>query len=455
MRRFFVLFLLSLFLAVFLEGCALFSGLDHYQPFIRVHGMHFSRDSRPYYFAGANLWYGCYLGSPGPTGDRGRLVRELDSLKAYGLTNLRVLGASEESTIKHSVRPGIQTGPGIVNEDLLIGLDFLLAEMAKRDMYAVVYLNNYWEWSGGMAQYVAWANGTKAADPSDTSGGWGAFMDSSATFYTNPRAVALYDSYLHRIIERKNSVNGRRYADDPTIMAWQLSNEPRPGRGSAGAQPELDVFCRWVDSTAGLIHSLDTNHLVSTGSEGTVGTQMSEESYLAAHRSNYVDYLTLHLWPRNWGWFDPDRIQETLPSSESKAEEYLARHILLARRLGKPIVMEEFGMSRDSARCQSGAPSTARDHYYTVILQTVYDSAKTGSPMAGTNFWSWGGEGHASHPDNVWRPGDPFVGDPPQEPQGFNSVYLGDHSTLSIIRNHAFDMLNLGRNDSLITEGRR
>ena len=35
-----------------------------------------------------------------------------------------------------------------------------------------------------------------------------------------------------------------------------------------------------------------------------------------------------------------------------------------------------------------------------------------GSPLVGTNFWTWGGEGRAQHPDHVWRPGDSFLGDP-------------------------------------------
>ena len=69
--------------------------------------------------------------------------------------------------------------------------------------------------------------------------------------------------------------------------------------------------------------------------------------------------------------------------------------------------------------------------------------------MAGTNIWTWGGEGHAVHPDNVWRAGDPFLGDPPQEPQGYNSIFLGDRSTLSIIRSHAFEMLFLGTRDTV------
>jgi mannan endo-1,4-beta-mannosidase len=55
--------------------------------FVTVSRKHFVLDGKPYYFAGANLWYGMYLGSPGKTGDRARLLKELDQLAAQGVTN--------------------------------------------------------------------------------------------------------------------------------------------------------------------------------------------------------------------------------------------------------------------------------------------------------------------------------------------------------------------------------
>ena len=76
--------------------------------FVTVKGRHFLLDGKPYYYAGANLWYGMYLGSrPGKTGDRARLVKELDQLAAQGIMNLRVLAISEASTLKRAVTPAV------------------------------------------------------------------------------------------------------------------------------------------------------------------------------------------------------------------------------------------------------------------------------------------------------------------------------------------------------------
>ena len=431
--------------ALFLQGCSSLWLSGHRNDFVQVHGLRFVCNDRPYFYVGTNMWYGCYLGSSGSTGDRTRLTRELDSLALMGIVNLRVLGASQNSYLKNSIRPAVQQAPGKVDDSLLVGLDFLLDEMGKRDMHAVIYLNNYWQWSGGMSQYNVWANGSIGADPDDPRGGYGPFMDFSASFYANATANALYRALVWTIITRKNTINGRHYADDPVIMAWQLANEPRPGRENGNGLSNLPAFYAWLDQTAAFIHSIDTNHLVSTGSEGTIGALGSADFYAMAHSSPHIDYLTFHLWPFNWGWFDPKRIDETLPISEEKAIEYIGKHIALARQLKKPIVMEEFGMARDSANCMPGAPSKARDHYYQRILDAVYDSAWAGAPIVGSNFWTWGGQGAGRAPDFRWQKGDPFLGDPPQEPQGYNSICFPDSSTLGILRSEArkMQMLNV------------
>jgi len=311
-------------------------------------------------------------------------------------------------------------------------------------MHAVLYLTNYWEWSGGMAQYNVWT-GRKAVDPEDPAQGWGAYMDFAASFYSNPDAITLHREYLRALIGRKNTVNGRSYTEDPTIMAWQLANEPRPGSDLLHGEPNLPSYYRWIDETARFIHSLDTVHLVSSGCEGTIGTLRSRDFALAAHSTPAIDYLTFHLWPFNWGWFDPRRWEETLPAAEDSAREYIAEQLSVARALRKPIVMEEFGLGRDGGLILPGTPTRARDRFYAMVYGLMEDSVAAGSPWAGTNFWAWGGEVSARHADGMWAPGDPFTGDPPQEAQGLNSVFRTDTTTLAIISAHvrALDSLAL------------
>jgi mannan endo-1,4-beta-mannosidase len=424
--------IIVLLASVLLQGCASFMS-DNSNRFVKVQGKYFIINDEPYYFAGTNFWPGCYLGSETDTGGRERLTRELDRLLAMGVTNLRIAGGSENSYMNNEVQPAIQTAPGVYNEELLKGMDFLLAEMGKRNMYAVIYLNNYWWWSGGMCQYNAWADSTSIVQDN---GDFGVVMDYSASFYINEKAMELFRNYIKYIVTRKNTITGEYYYNDPVIMSWQLANEPRPGRNDRWS----GEYCGWIDSTARYIHSLDPNHLVSTGSEGLEGSVKSAEIYKRAHSYKSVDYMTFHLWAKNWGWYDAAKPGETYPVSEKNAVDYINQHIIFGNELNKPIVMEEFGIARDKEIYNAEAPTTIRDKYYSRLYDVVYDSAAAGSSIAGTNFWAWGGEARGAHPDNIYRQGDKFVGDPPQEPQGLNSVFDTDSSTIEIIRAHASEM---------------
>jgi mannan endo-1,4-beta-mannosidase len=437
MSRFFTLLAASLLLACAAHAAPAQSG------FVTVKGKHFELDGKPYYFAGANLWYGMYLGSPGSTGDRERLKKELDHLAAQGVLNLRVLAISEASSLKRAVRPAVLQAPGKLDDTLWKGLDFLLDEMARRDMKAVLYLNNFWQWSGGMSQYVAWFNGKPVVDP-DVTGDWNAFMDNSAAFYREPRAQEEFRAVVKQLIGRKNSVNGRQYSADPTIMSWQLANEPRPG-SDANARPHYDTFVQWIDETARFIKKLAPKQLVSTGNEGWMGTGGSRDLFTKSHATTHVDYLTFHMWAPNWGWFDPKNAAATHEAAWAKMHDYLGWHIDEANRMGKPIVLEEFGINRDNGSYEATATTFHRDEFYQAIYQLLARRAAAGDAIAGSNFWAWGGVGRTTSPDFMWRPGDSFVGDPPQEPQGLYCVFDTDASTMRIIATHARQMSTIRR----------
>lgn len=129
-------------------------------PFVKVQGHQFILDGKPYYFVGTNYWYGSLLGLEKDR-KRGveRLRRELDFLKAHGITNLRLMAGAEGTGLMNGVvrvGPPLQPEPGKFDGAVLEGLDLVLAEMGKRKMHAVIFLSNNWEWSGGFQQYLIW-----------------------------------------------------------------------------------------------------------------------------------------------------------------------------------------------------------------------------------------------------------------------------------------------------------
>jgi mannan endo-1,4-beta-mannosidase len=415
-------------------GCAgVFAG-QRADEFVSVRDGKFQLRGRPYYYIGANLWYGCYLSDAAMPGGRTRFRRELDRLQKMGATNLRLLAGSETSPLAGAIPRGITRAPHDYDEALLAGLDFCLAEMARRDMRAILFLSNYWQWSGSFAQYVRWITGENIPDPDRpvmAKGDWHAFMQFSARFYQTPAAVELYRDFTSRLIHRRNTVNGRIYRDDPAIMTWELANEPRPCADDSTLARDVPVFCDWVDATAKFIHAKDPNHLVCTGSEGIWGSLQKPEVFIAAHKTPAIDYVTVHMWLKNWSWIKTVQPGADFEIAAGKAREHVEMHTRIATEvLKKPLVLEEFGLPRDHENYAPGSPTTARDEYYRRMFDQVAESCQAGRALQAANFWAWAGEGRADAPKNS---AGSFLGDPPCEPQGLNSVFDTDASTQAVI----------------------
>jgi len=401
--------------------------------FVRVEKGHFVRDGKPYYYIGANYWYGAILGSPGKEGNRKRLIEELDLMKANGIDNLRVLaGAEGPDGEPRRVSPTLQVSPGVYNKDLLAGLDFLLAEMGKRKMVAILFLNNAWEWSGGFAQYVSWAEKKPIPYPDTNGHTWGEFMAFSGTFHQCDAGKEMFRKHIKFMLDRTNQITGIPYSEDPTIMTWELANEPR-----AFSNANKVPFLNWVNETAAYIKSLDPNHLVTTGTEGKWGCEGDMDLFEKIHSSKDVDYMTVHIWPFNWSWLNPKDMQGTMSKATENTGKYIDEHLAVARKLNKPLVFEEFGLPRDGFVFTPGSPVTLRDQYYDYSFGRVLESAGKEGMMAGVNFWAFSGIGkpNPAREKNMWKTGDDYLGDPPQEAQGLNSVFSND-PTMKIVKKY-------------------
>lgn len=396
--------------------------------FVRVENGQFIRHGKPYYYIGANFWYGAILGSEGRGGNRERLCRELDSLKSIGVDNLRILvGSDGTGGVPAKVEPTLQIAPGVYNDTIFAGLDFLLAEMSKRDMLAVLYLNNSWEWSGGYGQYLQWAGYGKV--PAPAVDGYAAYRDFSSQFVRSDSARALYANYVKDVISRTNRYTKKRYVDDPVIMSWQIGNEPR-----AFSQESKQGLAEWMKEAAALIKSLDPNHLVSTGSEGKWGCEMDMDLYEKIHADPNIDYLNIHIWPYNWGWAPKDSLQANLEKAERNSKAYIEEHLIIAKKYQKPLVLEEFGYPRDNFCFDKSASVTARNAYYKFVFEQIVNHAASHSSFVGCNFWGWGGLAVPSDVHEYWVPGDDYTGDPAQEQQGLNSVFASDTTTIRLVK---------------------
>ena len=390
-------------------------------------GKRFERNGAPYRFVGTTLWYGAHLAMEGAAGDRMRLSRELDQLQKLGVRNVRVLASSEgDASIPYHVLPAMTPSAGVYDRLVLEGLDYLLGELAQRDMLAIMVLTNGLPWSGGLAQYVAWATDTRSPF-SMRNTDWDAYYSYVAHFFKLEEAMVLFDDFVRMLVGRVNSVTGVTYANDQTIMAWEIANEPRGGKGVV---PEYQP---WLTRVARLIKSLDANHLVALGSDGTGGGQ----PFRLEHEVDGIDYTSIHLWPEKWSWHknSGEPTHEGLQNVIDRMQSYVSSHLQWSEGMHKPMVIEAFGMSRDSEWDVQGA-TAQRDAFFRAVFAKAQEYVDGGRPLGGVSFWGWAGEGRAATREDGlgWRQGDPFVGDAPSEPQGARVPFR----TASCLLEHSF-----------------
>lgn len=418
------LLFLAIALALFIPVCYAQNG------FIKVKGHLFYNGNTPYQYVGANYWYGGLLSVVKGEQGKKRVQAELDFLKQHGIVNLRVLvGAEGKPGSYHlSVAEASQPEQGKYDAHLLTGLDYLLREMGKRHMTAILYLTNNWQWSGGFSQYLEWNGHGPRPLPSSANYNWDKAKAYVTQFYTCDDCKLALDKYITYILKRTNTYTGKKYINDPAIMAWELANEPRPM-----SQANNGVYLQWIAHTAALIKSIDKNHLVTTGSEGDIASDFDMPVYEKAHADRNIDYLTIHIWPKNWSWFKDTTISASMDNILKNTKAYLDRHTAIAQKLNKPLVIEEFGLPRDKHSFSITSPTTSRDKYFRFLLNEWQKSVKTRGVINGINFWAVGGTAKPIPGQVFWKPGDDYMGDPPQEEQGINAVFNSDKSTWRVI----------------------
>lgn len=405
----------------------LFSACEPQQDFVKVKDSQFFIGDSNYRYIGTNYWYAGLLGNS----EKGkkRLQHELDFLQQQGVINVRVMAAVEGEGLINGVQrvqPPLQTTSNVFDSSILYGLDYLLVELGKRNMKAVLFISNNWEWSGGFLQYLNW-NNLLPDSIMRRKLTWDENRDYVSKFYSCKPCTDGYEKQLKLLVGRTNSISGKKYNEDAAIMAWELANEPRPMRPNA-----IDAYKTWISKMAALIKQTDKNHLVTIGAEGDIGTE-TKEVYLSIHENNNIDYLTIHIWPKNWGWFKADSIEQYFDTVLNNTNQYIQKHVAIAKAINKPLVIEEFGLPRDAHVFTPGTSVKWRDEYYANIFG-IWKQNNSGV-IAGCNFWAFGGTARPITNQVFWKKGDDYMGDPPMEEQGLNSVFDSDSSTWQLIRN--------------------
>ncbi|MBL7773926.1 MAG: cellulase family glycosylhydrolase [Chitinophagaceae bacterium] len=420
MKKYRVHLILLAFSAIVLISNA-FSPINR---FVVANGTHFEKLRKKLTVQGCNYWYGGYLALDEKHKGKQRLAEELDFLQQKGINNLRVFFCGEgNNSYPYRITPALQEKPGELSEEVLRSFDYFLNEVAKRNMTVVLVLNNNWEWSGGFGQYLEWTTKEKAPLPKTKSWDWDAYCTYISGYYANKECQQLFEQYLNKLVLRVNTVNKIAYKNDPNIFSWELANEPRPMNEKA-----IDAYRLWIAHFSSYIKKMDRNHMVTIGVEGMIGTNQDYELFKEVHAIPSIDYATIHLWPGIWQWYKNGPEHVLSDSCSTLISDYFKQHASLCKELGKPLVLEEFGLQRDGNSYSYKSNVEARNRFY----ESVYQEGKKNN-FAGFNFWGFAGVPKKDTTTWFWKEGEPYSADPPQEQQGLFSVFESDESTWEII----------------------
>jgi mannan endo-1,4-beta-mannosidase len=329
--------------------------------FVQVRGGRFVLDGATFRFGGTNTYYlhqqSHYM-----------IDAALDDAAAMGL---RVVRAWAFADGPEQVRP-LQVEPFRYVEDNFDSLDYTVWKAGQLGLRLVLALTNNWADYGGMRQYVSWFLGL----PDDTVGD----AVNHDRFYTDAGIRRCYRAYARHVIGRRNRYTGLRYSEDPTIMTFELGNEPRNRSDKTGA-----TVLAWVREMSAFVKRLAPRQLVAVGDEGFYGDPTNFDYPYSTFEGNRwleflgvpsVDYGTYHLYPQGWG-----ETSGAKPGVEALqwGADWIAAHLRDGARVGKPVVLEEYGLQIDAAR---DVPDTAtRDAGYARWTAAVEQAG------AGDHFW--------------------------------------------------------------------
>lgn len=191
---------------------------------------------------------------------------------------------------------------------------------------------------------------------------------------TNKYSVKAFKKLIKGIIERRNSINGRVYRDDPTILAWEIANELE-----CRLFNKSDVH-KWISEIAAYIKTLDKNHLV------TMGIYTDDPEF----NNNYdvydvpgLDFFSFHVYPSS-GVLNSNNAM--LSNVDIQKINFITKNLL---SLGKPVILGELGFSNSVDLNLKVRSNKDTMELYNSALKKYMDTAFSAG-CSGVMFWGWG-----------------------------------------------------------------
>jgi mannan endo-1,4-beta-mannosidase len=280
---------------------------EYTSKFVSTTGTNFMSQGGSFYFVGTNNYYLHYA-------SHFMIDDVLKDVAAMGLQIVRMWGFLDGAPKDGFV---MQPAPGVYPEDGYERFDYTVWRARQLGIKLVVTLVNNWNDFGGMNQYVAWFGGNNHDE-----------------FYTNEKIKTAYKQYIQHFLQRRNRYSGTQMIDEPTIMTWELANEPQCQSDTTG-----ETLVNWVQEISSFIKSIDSQHLVCVGDEGWYNEAGNPDwtrsgqngvDWMRLITLPTIDYGTVHLYPDYWH------------QDNAWSLQWITDHIRDGHSVNKPVVLEEY-----------------------------------------------------------------------------------------------------------------
>ncbi|KAL4814478.1 mannan endo-1,4-beta-mannosidase C [Aspergillus spinulosporus] len=294
--------------------------------FVTTKGNKFQLDGKDFYFAGSNAYYFPF------NNNQTDVELGLSAAKKAGLSVFRTWGFNDKNVTyledglpqyggegagaTEVVFQWWQNGTSTID---LEPFDKVVNAAAKTGIKLIVTLVNNWADYGGMDVYTVNLGGQYHDD-----------------FYRLPQIKKAYKRYVKEMVTR--------YRNSPAIMAWELANEPRCGADGVRNLPASDectpeLLTSWIDEMSTYVKRLDPHHLVTWGGEGGFNYDSDDWAYNGSDGGDFeaelelknIDFGVFHSYPDWWS------------KTVEWTNKWIVDHARAGRRVGKPVVHEEYG----------------------------------------------------------------------------------------------------------------
>ncbi|XP_072997445.1 mannan endo-1,4-beta-mannosidase 8-like [Typha latifolia] len=275
----------------------------------------------------------------------------------------------------------LQTSPYNYDEEVFKALDFVVSEARSHQIRLILSLCNNWGDYGGKPQYVKWGKdaGLNLTDDDD--------------FFSDPIIKDYYKAFVKAVLTRVNTITNVAYKDDPTILAWELINEPE-----CPSDPSGDKLQAWIEEMASYVKSIDPVHLLECGVEGFYGPSNPERlnsnpasysgqvgtDFIRNHQASGIDIASVHIYSDSWlpHSISDDHLQFVKTWMEQHMDD-------AAKLLRMPIMFAEFGASLKDERFDL----EFREAFFETVYSTFLSSRMAGGVGGGCVIWQLFPEG--------------------------------------------------------------